>query len=174
MLALALSQVRLPLRIKLFVGLLVVSLWSILQALTSILTVITNPAAAVRTFCLGTASFHAAFVVLRRHDQLRRLFAADRYAGSHAIRRILSHPIASHRISSDRIGSDRSSSELIGSHRIPSDPSPLIGSRHDGALDLTLPLALDLPLPLALDLTLPLAPTLGFTPHTDACAQSGT
>ena len=38
-----------------------------------------SAAAAVRTFCLGTFCFHAAFVVLRRQEQLRRLFTSERY-----------------------------------------------------------------------------------------------
>ena len=70
--------VRLPTRVKAFVALFITSIWCLLQALTGFFTIFTNPASAVKTFCLGTFCFHASFIALRRDAQLKRLFSTER------------------------------------------------------------------------------------------------
>jgi hypothetical protein len=70
--------VRLPTRIKVFVVLLAVSVFSLIQVLTGVMTIIMSPARAVARLCVGTFCFHLAFLVLRREEQLRRLTSVER------------------------------------------------------------------------------------------------
>ena len=70
--------VRLPTRIKVFVVLLAVSVFSLIQVLTGVMTIIMSPARAVARLCVGTFCFHLAFLVLRREEQLRRLPSVER------------------------------------------------------------------------------------------------
>ncbi|KOO24416.1 hypothetical protein Ctob_006061, partial [Chrysochromulina tobinii] len=70
--------VRLPTRIKVFVLLLAVSVFSLIQVLTGVMTIIMSPARAVARLCVGTFCFHLAFLVLRREEQLRRLTSVER------------------------------------------------------------------------------------------------
>lgn len=73
------NPLALPAGTKWFLGMAVLSLWFLLQALTAVFSIITKPHAVVMNLCIGTFLFHASLFALRGPpEQMRRLSTQER------------------------------------------------------------------------------------------------